>query len=102
MGWTSTGDPLESVGRASLLFRTSDEAVAFAVKSGWAYEVAEPQPKILSRPKRFNQYGARVEVAGGGDGAGWARSLLAVAGLAMGVSHTSAGHGRASQGTHHC
>lgn len=58
MGWTSSADPLENVGRSSLLFRTREEAVAFALKSGWAFEVAEPQPKALSRPKRYTTYSA--------------------------------------------
>lgn len=62
MGWTSTADPLENVGRTSLLFSTKEEAMAFATKSGWAFEVAEPQPHLLTRPKRFNAYG---EGAGG-------------------------------------
>jgi NADH dehydrogenase (ubiquinone) Fe-S protein 4 len=57
MGWTSTADPLENVGRATLAFPTKEDAIAFATKSGWAYEVAEPQPHLLSRPKRFNAYG---------------------------------------------
>eukprot|EP00731_Ephydatia_muelleri_P016181 Em0009g605a len=39
MGWTSSADPLANL---SLKFDTKNEAIAFAVKSGWQYEVEEP------------------------------------------------------------
>lgn len=39
MGWTSTADPLENVGRSSLLFHTKEEAVAFCRKHGWEAQV---------------------------------------------------------------
>jgi hypothetical protein len=44
MGWTSTADALENVGRASLLFHTKEEAVAFCRKHGW-----EPQVRARVR-----------------------------------------------------
>lgn len=39
MGWTSTADPLENVGRATLLFHTKEEAIAFCQKHGWEAQV---------------------------------------------------------------
>jgi NADH dehydrogenase (ubiquinone) Fe-S protein 4 len=39
MGWTSTCDPLENVGRASLLFHTKEEAIMFCQKHGWEAQV---------------------------------------------------------------
>lgn len=41
MGWTSTSDPLENVGRSTLLFHTKEEAVAFCNKHGWEAVVRE-------------------------------------------------------------
>jgi len=40
MGWTSTGDPYQNVGEASLSFDTKDSAVEFAEKYGWQYSVS--------------------------------------------------------------
>jgi len=57
MGWTSTADPLEHVGRAAFNFYTKEEAIAFAVKSGWSYEVAEPNKRRTIRQKRYMGYG---------------------------------------------
>jgi len=56
-GWTSTCDPLENVGRSSLLFRSKEEALAFAAKAGWEAEVVEPNLRELTRPKRWTSYG---------------------------------------------
>ena len=39
MGWTSTSDPLENVGRSALLFHTKEEAIAFCQKHGWEAQV---------------------------------------------------------------
>lgn len=39
MGWTSTADPLSNL---ELKFETADQAIAFATKNGWKYEVDEP------------------------------------------------------------
>jgi len=40
MGWTSTGDPYQCVGEASLNFDSKDMAVGFAEKYGWQYTVS--------------------------------------------------------------
>lgn len=39
MGWTSTADPLSNL---EIKFETSDQAVAFATKNGWKYELHDP------------------------------------------------------------
>mmetsp|Transcript_21042 Transcript_21042/g.62964 ORF Transcript_21042/g.62964 Transcript_21042/m.62964 type:complete len:204 (-) Transcript_21042:106-717(-) len=57
MGWTSTADPLENVGRAALFFYTKEEAMAFADKHGWKFTVDEPNLPKTTRQKRFNSYG---------------------------------------------
>lgn len=57
MGWTSTADPLENVARASLLFYTKEEAIAFCQKHGWDAVVEEPKPRRADRQKRFAGYG---------------------------------------------
>jgi NADH dehydrogenase (ubiquinone) Fe-S protein 4 len=51
MGWASSGDPLSN---KTITFDSQEEAVAFALKNGWTYEVMEPQvPKI-----RIKSYGS--------------------------------------------
>eukprot|EP00899_Mesostigma_viride_P023583 jgi/Mesvir1/4409/Mv04624-RA.1 len=40
IGWTSTGDPLSTVGQAMLNFPSREDAVRFAEKHGWKIEVA--------------------------------------------------------------
>ncbi len=84
MGWTSTADTLENVGRAALNFYTKvprcllaltehasirarsqpgtincvqEEAVRFCVKHGWEYTVDEPNLRRTTRQKRYAQYG---------------------------------------------
>lgn len=57
IGWTSTSDPLESVARTSLSFYTKEEAIAFAIKVGWDYELQLPHAKRQERQKRFFGYG---------------------------------------------
>ena len=59
MGWTSTADPLENVGRASLFFYTKEEAMDFCTKHGWEYSVDPPNERKLTRTKRFASYGER-------------------------------------------
>ena len=59
MGWTSSADSLESVGRASLFFYTKEQAVDFCKKHGWEYSVDEPNEKRLTRQKRYADYSAR-------------------------------------------
>ena len=39
MGWTSTADPLSNT---ELKFETAEQAMRFATKMGWAFEVSEP------------------------------------------------------------
>ncbi|GFR42125.1 hypothetical protein Agub_g2968 [Astrephomene gubernaculifera] len=57
MGWTSTADPLENVGRAMLNFYTKEEAQRFCEKHGWAYTVEEPNQRRTTRTKRYTAYG---------------------------------------------
>eukprot|EP00197_Chlamydomonas_leiostraca_P007128 CAMPEP_0202865094 /NCGR_PEP_ID=MMETSP1391-20130828/5238_1 /ASSEMBLY_ACC=CAM_ASM_000867 /TAXON_ID=1034604 /ORGANISM="Chlamydomonas leiostraca, Strain SAG 11-49" /LENGTH=280 /DNA_ID=CAMNT_0049544891 /DNA_START=38 /DNA_END=882 /DNA_ORIENTATION=+ len=57
MGWTSTADPLENLGRSTLQFYNKEEAIAFAKKHGWAYSVDEPNQRRTARQKRFAAYG---------------------------------------------
>ena len=57
MGWTSTADTLENVGRASLFFYTKEEAIRFCEKHGWEYAVDAPPARIIARQKRINSYG---------------------------------------------
>lgn len=42
IGWTSTADPLDNVGRATLNFHTQEDAESFCRKHGWQYEVSTP------------------------------------------------------------
>ncbi|XP_068105525.1 NADH dehydrogenase [ubiquinone] iron-sulfur protein 4, mitochondrial [Hyperolius riggenbachi] len=54
MGWASTADPLSNM---VLAFSTKEEAVAFAEKNGWSYEVDErriPKPKYKSYGANFS------------------------------------------------
>ena len=41
IGWTSTADPLDNVGRATLCFHTQQDAEDFCRKHGWQYEVIQ-------------------------------------------------------------
>uniref|UniRef100_UPI001EAF6215 NADH dehydrogenase [ubiquinone] iron-sulfur protein 4, mitochondrial n=1 Tax=Oncorhynchus gorbuscha TaxID=8017 RepID=UPI001EAF6215 len=51
MGWASTGDPMSNV---NLTFTSKDDAVAFAEKNGWRYDITE---KMEKKP-RAKSYGA--------------------------------------------
>ncbi|KAF7662584.1 hypothetical protein LDENG_00232080 [Lucifuga dentata] len=51
MGWASTADPLSNM---VLTFSSKEDAVAFAEKNGWSYEITE---KRTSKP-RVKSYGA--------------------------------------------
>jgi len=62
MGWTSTADALENVGRSSLLFHTKEEAIAFCKKHGWEPQVDEPEQRRTARQKRFNGYGENFSI----------------------------------------
>uniref|UniRef100_A0A7S0VGQ2 NADH dehydrogenase [ubiquinone] iron-sulfur protein 4, mitochondrial n=1 Tax=Polytomella parva TaxID=51329 RepID=A0A7S0VGQ2_9CHLO len=62
MGWTSTADPLENVGRSTLLFYTKEEAAAFCAKHGWEYVVDEPNPRNHIRQKRYLGYGDNYSI----------------------------------------
>ena len=57
MGWTSTADSMDSVMRSHLQFNTKEEAIAFAEKNGWPYDVREPHMRRKERQKRFAGYG---------------------------------------------
>ncbi|XP_033035445.1 NADH dehydrogenase [ubiquinone] iron-sulfur protein 4, mitochondrial isoform X2 [Trachypithecus francoisi] len=54
MGWASTADPLSNM---VLTFRTKEDAVSFAEKNGWSYDVEErkvPKPKSKSYGANFS------------------------------------------------
>ncbi|XP_038559934.1 NADH dehydrogenase [ubiquinone] iron-sulfur protein 4, mitochondrial [Micropterus salmoides] len=51
MGWASTGDPLSNM---VLTFSSKEDAIAFAEKNGWSYDITE---KRSSKP-RVKSYGA--------------------------------------------
>ncbi len=51
MGWVSAGDTLSEL-QSSLRFSTAEEAVAFAMKQGWAYEVEVPQERQI-KPRNY-------------------------------------------------
>ncbi|GLC37372.1 hypothetical protein PLESTB_001594400 [Pleodorina starrii] len=57
MGWTSTADPLENVGRTALAFYTKEEAQRFCEKHGWSYTVDLPNIRRTVRQKRYASYG---------------------------------------------
>ncbi|TWB37627.1 ETC complex I subunit [Nitrospirillum pindoramense] len=49
MGWTSSGDTLNQV---KLTFESADEAIAYATRKGWTYEVITHNDRIV-RPKNY-------------------------------------------------
>lgn len=58
MGWTSTADPLENVGRSLLTnFNTAEEAAAFAERQGWEYTIEHPNQRRTTRQRRYAGYG---------------------------------------------
>ncbi|KAI7837368.1 hypothetical protein COHA_008807 [Chlorella ohadii] len=61
IGWTSTADPLENVAR-QLYFPSKEDAIAFAEKNGFTYEVQEYHNPSGQRPKRFLGYGDNFSV----------------------------------------
>lgn len=73
IGWTSTADPLDNVAR-QLYFPSKEDAIAFAEKQGWDYEVAEYHNPTTQRPKRFVGYGDNFSVKRKGLPAGGLRS----------------------------
>lgn len=62
MGWTSTADPLENVGRAALSFDSEAAARAFCERHGWKFSVKAPAPAHKLRPKHRLQYGDNFSV----------------------------------------
>merc|ERR1712003_447987 len=66
MGWTSTADSLENVGRMTMAFDSKESAIRFADKNGWSYKVREPQLSPRIRTKRFNEYGDNFSTKRGG------------------------------------
>ena len=62
MGWTSTADPLENVGRAGMVFASADAAAAFCEAQGWGYSVRHPNPATPARSKRYATYGDNFSV----------------------------------------
>lgn len=51
MGWASAGDTLGEL-RNKLRFATKDEAIIFAAKQGWEYEVEEPEERLI-KPRNY-------------------------------------------------
>uniref|UniRef100_W5LV27 NADH dehydrogenase [ubiquinone] iron-sulfur protein 4, mitochondrial n=1 Tax=Astyanax mexicanus TaxID=7994 RepID=W5LV27_ASTMX len=54
MGWASTGDPLSNM---ELTFSTKEDAIAFAEKNGWSYDITEkrtPKPTVKSYGSNFS------------------------------------------------
>ena len=49
MGWTSCN---ETVNQIRLHFRTKDEAIAFAKRNEWSYQVSQPHWRRV-RPKNY-------------------------------------------------
>jgi len=49
MGWTSSADPMSTIGQMQMKFKTKEQAVAFATAQGWKYEVKEPKPMVTGR-----------------------------------------------------
>ena len=47
MGWTSTADPMSNL---KLTFDSQDEAVLFANKNGWKFELRAPVPETTVTP----------------------------------------------------
>ncbi|CAL5229783.1 g13172 [Coccomyxa viridis] len=62
IGWTSTADPLDNVGRATLNFHTQEDAESFCRKHGWQYEVSPPKEQTETRPRRYIGYGDNFSV----------------------------------------
>ncbi|KAI5088387.1 NADH dehydrogenase [ubiquinone] iron-sulfur protein 4, mitochondrial [Silurus meridionalis] len=54
MGWSSTADPLSNM---VLTFSTKEDAIAFAEKNGWSYDITEkktPKPRVKSYGANFS------------------------------------------------
>jgi len=79
IGWTSTADPLDNVGRATLNFHTQAEAEAFCQRHGWKYEISPPKEQSETRPRRFIGYGDNFSVKRHGYPEGGLRSVEAPA-----------------------
>ena len=55
MGWTSTSDPLSNT-HMTLEFNSKEDAIKFAQKNAWKYEVVEPDPpnRAIVTPKSYS------------------------------------------------
>ncbi|TRY66136.1 hypothetical protein DNTS_008712 [Danionella cerebrum] len=54
MGWASTADPLSNM---VLTFNSKEDAIAFAEKNGWSYDITEkrvPKPRVKSYGANFS------------------------------------------------
>ncbi|XP_052448426.1 NADH dehydrogenase [ubiquinone] iron-sulfur protein 4, mitochondrial [Carassius gibelio] len=54
MGWSSTADPLSNM---VLTFSSKEDAIAFAEKNGWSYDLTEkrvPKPRVKSYGANFS------------------------------------------------
>lgn len=61
IGWSSTADVMHTVAN-QMYFASKEEAVAFAERNGWRYEVEEPHARTHVRPKRYIGYGDNYSV----------------------------------------
>lgn len=50
MGWTSTADPMSNV---KLYFDSESDAVAYAERNGWSFEVLKATSKINIAPGTY-------------------------------------------------
>lgn len=66
MGWTSTADELDHVGRSAMQFWTKEACIDFCQRHGWEYEVIEPNQRSKIRSKRFSSYGDNFSTRRGG------------------------------------
>ncbi|KXZ55673.1 hypothetical protein GPECTOR_2g1223 [Gonium pectorale] len=61
IGWTSTADSMQQAAVA-LQFYSADEAIAFANRQGWSYEVEQPNEPRQGRSRRWATYGDNFSV----------------------------------------
>ena len=74
MGWTSTADPLEHLGRSGFWFWTQQEAEDYCKAHGFQYEVQPPNIRSTTRAKRYASYGNNFSTQRGGVPTGGLRS----------------------------
>ncbi|KAI9136647.1 ETC complex I subunit conserved region-domain-containing protein [Paraphysoderma sedebokerense] len=53
MGWCSSGDPVQAL---NMKFASKDEAIMFAERQGWQYQVDEPHPRKFRKKMYADNY----------------------------------------------